>query len=174
MNEKAATIVSSIEHATRHMKKESTYEAPPLDPEQPWEPHCSALFRETMRQISLRSGAVRPLKEQVPAFFTDESKDANTLGKRIRSQTPYWERVDLNEAQHLANQGALIVGSYINVNGHGHLGFVYPVELPHQGVMIRDGNIHPNATSTYGASSVEATFGRKILKKTQWFRYRYY
>ena len=55
MNEKAATVVAAIEHATRHMRMPTGgQEAPPLDPNQAWSAHCSALFRETMRQISLR------------------------------------------------------------------------------------------------------------------------
>jgi hypothetical protein len=175
MNEKAATVVAAIEHATRHMRTSTGgQEAPPLDPSQAWSAHCSALFRETMRQISLRG------RVHVSHIYTDEGAKANELGTRIRLHTKDWEAVNLKDAQSLANEGALIVGSYVNPdpNRMGHLGFIYPSAVHRGDPLVRDGNIHRNsttgeirATSSYGAVPVQRAFGTLPAK---WFRYRHY
>ena len=175
MDEKAATVVAAIEHATRHMRtRTGGQESPPLDPTQAWSAHCSALFRETMRQISLRG------RVHVPQIYTDECANANELGKRIQSHPNDWEMVSIKDAQSRANEGALIVGSYINPNRGrmGHLAFIYPSVVHRADPLVRDGNIHRNtktgeirATSSYGAVPVQRAFGSFPAK---WFRYRHY
>jgi len=166
MNASAARIVTAIEHATRHMMtKNGTFEAPPLDPKKPWGPHCSAMFRETMRQ--LQGGGRR-----VPSAYTDENANANTLGQRIRQNKSDWAEVSFDEIQQRANNGELIIGSYINAHGEGHLGFVYPTDIQRSDAFVRDGNIHGKirATSTYGAVGVHLAFP---VTMTKWFRYRH-
>lgn len=172
MDRKAAFIVSAIEHATRHMRIDATHHvAPPLDPKKPWGPHCSHLFRETMRQLA--SAGV-----SVPDPYVDEDADANTLGQRIRQYKKDWTKLEtsLTEAQTLANEGALVVGSYINKPGH--LGFIYPIDVQGRKPVVRDGNVHKDertgeiwAASTYGAVPASRAFP---LSKTQWFKYRHY
>lgn len=174
MDTKTATLISAIENGTRHMRIDATHnEPPPLDPKKPWKPHCSAMFRETMRQ--LRSQGVR-----VPTTYTDENADANELGKRIRESKHDWIEVALREAQGLANQGTLVVGSYVNPDRtkSGHLGFIYPVEVKRSGPLVRDGSIHRNpstgevkAASSYGAVPAGRAFP---IGSTQWFKYRHY
>jgi hypothetical protein len=113
MDSRAAMIVSAIERATRHMKKgDGGYEQPPLDPHQPWKEHCSALFRETMRQLVAEKNQLK--------LYGDEDANANELGKRIRANLlKDWEEIKLEDAQARANQGDLIVGSYVNTGGLG-------------------------------------------------------
>jgi hypothetical protein len=126
-----------------------------------------------MRQLSLRG------RVHVSRIYTDENAQANELGGRIRSHAKDWEKVDIKDAQFLANEGALIVGSYINPNpdNMGHLGFIYPSVVHRADALVRDGNIHLNktgeivATSSYGAVSVQRAFGSLPAK---WFRYRHY
>lgn len=174
MDAKTATIVSAIEYATRHMRnRENRQEAPPTNPQKPWKPHCSAMFRETMRQLSIHG-------VRIPAVFSDESANANLLGMRIRESSD-WIEVPAEQAQYYANHGAIVVGTYINPNRDqpGHIGFVYPVEVKGRNEpLIRDGNIHRTkstgaiiAASSYGASPANKAF---VLGKTRWFRYRHY
>jgi hypothetical protein len=173
MNEKAATIVAAIEFATRHMRTGTGgLTAPPLDPTKPWGEHCSALFRETMRQIAYRG------KVHVPTLYTDEKEgNANVLGTRIRQHPGDWERItNFKDVQAFADSGRLVVGSYVNSTGSGHLGFIYPSVVHRSEPLVRDGNIHPQkggglATSTYGAVPVHRAFGSH---PTMWFKYRHY
>lgn len=173
MNPKAAAVVSAIEHATRHMRtKTGGVEQPPLDPKQPWSAHCSALFRETMRQLASRGTFVGPQ-------FVDEDANANKIGMRIRHSHADWEKIDIQNAQKEANNGAVVVGSYINptTGEPGHLGFVYPAETHRSHPLVRDGNIHKNpatgvvkAASSYGAVPAGTVFP---LGHTSWFKYRH-
>jgi hypothetical protein len=174
MDQKAATRIAAIEHATRNMRNAAGHhEAPPLAPRKPWNAHCSAMFRETMRQLAVRGG------KPVSPLFTDEYADANELGKRIRRHSEHWIEVSLNDAQSLANQGALVVGSYVNPHPQrpGHLGFIYPVEVHRNEPLIRDANVHRDhktgkvtAASSYGAVPA----GKAFPLQTRWFRYRHY
>jgi len=173
MNPKAASVISAIEHATRHMKTSTGgVEQPPLDPKQAWGAHCSALFRETMRQLASRGTFV-------DRQFVDENADANEIGRRIRHAHAHWEKIDLQKAQKDANDGAVVVGSYINPTPGepGHLGFVYPAEIHRSHPLVRDGNIHRNKTtgaitgaSSYGAVPAGVAFP---LGHTSWFKYRH-
>jgi hypothetical protein len=176
MDEKAATVVAAIEHATRHMRTAAGgLESPPLDPRQAWSAHCSALFRETMRQVASRGHV------HVSQRYTDENADANELGRRIRLHKTDWEEVgSIEDAQSMATKGSVVVGSYINpIRGHmGHLGFIYPAAVHRTDPLVRDGDIHRNkntgeirATSSYGAVPIQRAFGSL---PTKWFRYRHY
>ena len=171
MDAKAAILVSAIETATRHLlEQDRTHSQPPLDPRSPWPEHCSAFFRETMRQLAKRGLYVSP-------SFTDENANANELGRRIRLPSHQWEEVEKHEdKQKLANDGVLVVGSEVNPAGSGHLGFVYPVARSANPPFIRDGNIHRDKTtgaitapSSYGAVPAGLAFH---LARTKWFKYR--
>ena len=164
MDEKTADLVAAIEHATRRMESGG---APPFgkDPNKTWKPHCSAMFRETMRFLAAQ-------KVDVPADFLHG--DANTLGGKIRTHPNYWAPVgDLDSARALANKGVLVVGTQ-----PGHIGIVYPVENGRTELLVRDGNIHPTNRpigfqgkvypSTYGAVPARKAF---IMKQTQWYKY---
>ncbi len=62
MDAKTATLISAIENGTRHMRIDATHiESPPLDPKKPWKPHCSAMFRETMRHCARKECAYQLL-----------------------------------------------------------------------------------------------------------------
>lgn len=168
MDRKAATIVSAIESATRHLQTKTLgHEAPPLDPHKAWSMHCSAMFRETMRQLFSRGLAVSPI-------FTDENADANELGQRIQ-RNPEWIETQLAQVQSYINQGFPVVGVYINPNGPGHLAMGYPTELRDGRPVFRDGNIHKHGgitPSSYGAAPAEKVFGR-ALQSAKFYRYRH-
>jgi hypothetical protein len=133
------------------------------------------MFRETMRQLALRG--TLPKGNPNWHLYTDENANANDLGTRIRHRKEDWTPIGLEHAQSLANAGALIVGSYVNPQGYGHIGFVYPVEAHRGQPLIRDGNIHKDekgsviAASSYGAVPASRAFP---LHHTAWFRYRHY
>ena len=174
MDPNAAMIVAAIEQATRNMlTSELKREAPPLNPKQPWSAHCSAMFRETMRQLRARG-------VPVSQDFVDENANANELASRIE-ESPEWEEVDADEAQSLANQGVLVVGTWINpdLSRMGHLAIVYPIDVKRTGTkgsepLVRDGNIHRNtgALSSYGTAPASKAFPT-IQPQPQWFEYRH-
>src|SRR6266853_302330 len=103
MDHKAAKLVAAIERATRNRltDKPPKREAPPLDPTKPWGAHCSAMFRETMRQLTSRGVAVK---------YKDENANANELGLRIIHSPHDWTEVKLDQVQSLANEGIPVVG----------------------------------------------------------------
>jgi hypothetical protein len=173
MDSKAAELVGAIEHATRHMRTGAGgFEAPPLDLSKPWDPHCSHMFRETMRQLA-GQGVRVDLK-----LFADEGADANKLSKRIRQDRQDWTEVDFRDVQSLANRGVLVIGTYINASGPGHLAIVYPIADESKGPLVRDGNIHRNkqgvvfAASSYGAVPANQSFG-PLLTQAKWYTYRH-
>jgi hypothetical protein len=181
MNEKASRIISAIEHAIRHVKTaQSTFEAAPLEPNAPWPDnlpdHCSAMFRETMRQLEMRSHQ----NWHIGKTYADENKDANRIGNLIRGDRYGWKPVDIHKAQLLANGGKLLVASLVREVGHGHLAFVYPAEHLAENPMLRDGNRHPNVNSgkpgysTYGAVPMTRVFGPDDLKSVKWFQFLRY
>jgi|SRR5712671_2037000 len=170
MKPKAATVVSAIEHATRHLKTRTlTTESPPLDPNKPWSMHCSAMFRETMRQLSSRG-------VKVSSSYTDENADANELGRRIMHSPGDWIAVPLHEVQALSNEGVVVVGVYLNPNGPGHMAIAYPTEMKNSSPLFRDGNIHRHhggvTPSSYGAAPAEKAF-YNVLGSTRFFKYRH-
>lgn len=178
MKEEAARIVSAVEHAIRHLRTaDGNYEAAPVDPSASWDDmHCSAMFRETLRQLEQRSSKNWNLK----LTYGNEDFDANDLGGLIRKHPEDWEVVDIHKTQSKANDGNLVIGSLVKEDGPGHLVIVYPTDKDGDTPRLRDGNVHPNVRSgkpgysTYGAVPVTRIFSPKDLLSTKWFRFRRY
>lgn len=109
--------------------------------------NCNLFFRAVGRNLS---GATAP-------EWADQTLLANAIGGRIVANTRDWQHLagesDV-ELEKRANRGEVVVGVYVNPQGHGHLAMVTPVppgldmtDFPGSGPFVRDGNVHSTKPS---------------------------